>query len=207
VTKCQRLAAVAGCLVVLSLMARGAPAQPPRGQGIALLDISYIFKNHTRFKAEMEAMRADMERAQATMNKEREAIQKLNEQLKGMASGTAEYRQLEQHVATRTADLNVQAQLQRKEFLLRETKIYHTVYKEVQQVVDYYAKDNGIGLVLRFNGDPVDPDDPEGVLRYINGDVIWYGQGMDITPVILERLNGRALTTDSREGVPRRPLR
>ena len=206
-TKSQLFAAVVGCLVVLSLAVADAPAQVPAGQRIALLDISYIFKNHTRFKTMMEEMKADMERAQAAMNKEREAIQKLGEQLKGMPTGTAEYKQLQQHVATRTADLNVQAQLQRQEFLLRETKIYHTVYKEVQQVVDYYSKDNGIGLVLRFNGDPVDPDDPENVLRYINGDVIWFAQGMDITPVILQHLNGRALTTDTREGVPYRPLR
>lgn len=206
-TKSQLFAAVVGCLVVLGLVVGEAPAQAPRGPGIALLDISYIFKNHTRFKAQMEAMKADMERTQATMNKERDAIQQLGEQLKGMPTGTVEYKQLEQHVAKRSADLNVQAQLQRKEFLLRETKTYHTVYKEVQQVVDYYAKDNGIGLVLRFNGDPADSGDPEGVLRYINGDVIWYAQGMDITPVILQRLNGRALTTDSREGVPYSPLR
>lgn len=209
-TKSKRLAAVAGSLVALSMVASEVAAQgrvgPPNAaaQRIALLDINFVFKNHTRFKQLTEDMKADMQRAQVAMDKERDTIRKLAEQLKGLKTGTAQYKQLEQETAMRTADLSVQVQLQRKEFLLREAKIYHTVYKEVQQEVNQYAYSQGITLVIRFNGEPVQEENPEDVLRKINGDIVWYARELDITPTILKNLNQRAITTDSRSSVPYR---
>lgn len=216
-TKSQLLAAVAGCLLIISLAVFHAPAQHPGapargyqrpGLAVALLDLSRIFKEHTRFKAMMAEMRSDAQGAQAAVDQERQTIQRLNEQLQELKPGTVQYKQLEQEIATRTADLNVRVQLQRKEFMLREAKIWHTVYKEVQREVNYYAINNGIAMVLRFNAEPVQEDNLEDVVRDMNQQVIWSAQGMDITDIILQSLNRRALnTTDQRHGVPLNPRR
>lgn len=167
-------------------------AAPRTGQAIALLDVSYIFKNHTRFKAMMADIQTDVERAGTQMKTERDTVKSLSEQLRDFRPGSANYKQLEEQVATRTSQLQVQLQLQRKEFLQREAKVYHTIYQEVQQEVEYYASSAGIAMVLRFNGDPVNQDKPDDVLRGINSQVVWSAKGLDITPVILERLNQRA---------------
>ena len=199
--KSHLLAAFAGTFLAVALLVSVLPAQPPSAPvsraprtagNVALLDINYIFQKHTRFQAMKADMRADMERTEALMKREADAIGKLQESLAEFRSGTPDYKATDEEIAKRKSDLNVQMQLQRKEFLQREAKIYHTVYNEIQQEVSYYATRNGISAVLRFNGDPVNVDKAEDVLRDINKMAIWFNPELDITPVILEQMERRA---------------
>jgi Skp family chaperone for outer membrane proteins len=202
VTKSQVVAALLACLVVASLAIPPAVAQTAPRPNIAMLDINYIFKNHTRFKAAMADMKAEMERADQVLRNQRDQIQALQEELKGIKPSSPDYKVKEQNLARQMADLNIQAQAQRKEFLLKEARVYHDVYKEIQQVVGYYAAQQSFTAVLRFNGDAVDQENPDDVLRYINQDTVWFTQGLDITPVILETLNARAGMSASRTSAP-----
>ena len=54
--------------------------------------------------------------------------------------------------------------------------------------MEYYAQQNNIGLVLRFNGDQVNPDRPEAILKAINKPVVSQNN-IDITPDVLALLN------------------
>ena len=69
----------------------------------------------------------------------------------------------------------------RKDFMEREAKVYYQTYLEVVDAVKYYAKRHNIGLVMRFNGEPVDPNRRDDVLREINKPVVMQDQ-IDITP-------------------------
>ena len=71
--KQSRLMAVtAACFLSLSLICSQAFSQSPvrrpvrrkraAAPNIALLDVSYIFKNHPRFKSMMDEMKADVDR-------------------------------------------------------------------------------------------------------------------------------------------------
>jgi Skp family chaperone for outer membrane proteins len=196
VTKPRFVAAVGGVLVVLSLAVLTASAQRPGGNaasqsGIALLDVNRVFKNHGRFQQMMADMKTDLQAEEEMVRKEKEAITGEVEVLKSIKTGTPDYKEREQRVATRQADLNVRLQLKRKEFLLREAKMYNAVYQEVEQEVRYYASQMGIAMVLRYNGDTVDPDNPEDVLRNISKPVVCFAPGMDITDVIIQQLNIR----------------
>lgn len=193
-------AMLAACVGLLSVVSEAAAQQGPVAPAaraphgppvIALLDVSYIFKMHTRFKAMMNEMKGDVERAESTMKKERDQIMAMAERLKELRQGTPDYKTLEEDITKRQADLSVRVSLQKKEFLQREAKIYYTVYQEIAQETDYYAKQYGIDMVLRFNGDQVDVEKPDDVLRDINKPVVWYAKDRDITPVILDALNRR----------------
>jgi len=197
--------------VVVALLGCGVSSSvaqaPARAPTVALLDVSYVFKNHARFKGMMEEMKADVERAEAQVKQERDTINKLAERLQEFRKGTPDYKQMEEELAKRQADLAVRVNLQKNEFLQREAKIYHHVYQELAQVTDYYAKQHGIDMVLRFNGDPVDVDRPDSVLTFINTPVVWYQKQMDITPMVLQELNRTAINpgpaaVPSRPGVP-----
>ena len=206
-TKSRILAVVAGSVAVVSMALSHAVAQTaaPRG-GVALINISYILKNHTHFKSMMSGMQADAERAEAGLKAQQEEIRKLNEQLKDFKAGTPQYKQLEEAIVRRTVDLNAQLQLTKKELLQNESQIYHTIYKEIQQQVDYYARTNGIIAVLQFNGEESDPLQPQSVLQEINNPMVWHDSRVDITGVIFEALQARrapaAANTTSRTGVP-----
>jgi Skp family chaperone for outer membrane proteins len=169
----------------------GTSPQAGAGPNIALLDVSFIFKNHPRFKSMMDEMKADVDRAEADVNKERDTIRKLVGDLERFHKGSPDYKAMEEEIARREADLTVRVQLQRKEFLMREAKIYNNVYQEIEQEVGYYCANRGIDLVLRFNGDEVDVDKPDSVLSYINKPVVWYNKSLDITPIIRDALVNR----------------
>jgi Skp family chaperone for outer membrane proteins len=214
VSKTHLVAALSACLLVASLAVGPASAQTAPRPSIAVLDINYIFKTHAGFKARMADMKAEVEQAEARMKAERDSIQQLSEQLKEYTVGTPQYKQLESQIVGRMADLNAQAQLQRKEFLLKESQIYHIVYQEIQQVVGYYAASQGLSAVIKFNGDAVKENNPDDVLRSINQDMVWYRPELDITPIILQQLNGRGASANrtntptggtpvpTRQGVP-----
>ncbi len=73
------------------------------------------------------------------------------------------------------------------------------------QEVDYFAASHGISMVFRFNGDPVDVEKPDEVLRYINKPIVWVPQGCNITQYVLERVNRAQLNNAQqpmRQGVP-----
>ena len=194
---------------VTLVMAQGPAAPSMAGPRLALLDVSKIFKNHQRFKGMMEDMKADVERAEAQVKSGRETIGKMAERLREFNKGSIEYKQMEEDLAKRHADLAVQVQLQKSEFLQREAKIYHAVYQEIWQATDYFCKQNRIDMVVRFNGEQVDVESPESVLTHINKPVVWYDRGLDITDAILQDLNRTAINPapgnargPARPGVP-----
>jgi Skp family chaperone for outer membrane proteins len=218
VKKSHRWAVMAAVVLSLSYLSYRAlgqgPAVAPSGQSragvqIALLDVGRIFKQHARFKAMMEGMKADVEKAEADVKNKRAAIAKLSENLQQFHKGTAEYNEREKQLATMSAELSVQVSLTKNQFLQNEAKIYHSVYQEICQVTDYFAKQNRIDLVLRFNSEEVDVERPDSVLSFINRPVVLYDKGLDITDQIIQSLDRSAVnpgpargTTPLRPGVP-----
>jgi hypothetical protein len=69
------------------------------------------------------------------------------------------------------------------------------------EAIGYYAKRHNIGLVIRFNGEPVDPNRREDVLREINKPVPWQ-DNIDITPDVLAILNRDQNAIGARPNVP-----
>ena len=178
--------------------------QPPAG-GIAVIDVSKIYKNHARFKEMMTGMEREIQQAEESVRKDKDAIKQLGERLEGYHPGTAEYKQLEEELANRSSQLNVRIQLQKKDFLQKQAKIHYSVYREITQEVERYAAATGTVLVLRFNGDEVNLEKPDDVLRQINQQVVWYTHDRDITDLILGQLNRPGLNPADAGGPPGNP--
>jgi Skp family chaperone for outer membrane proteins len=159
--------------------------------GVAVIDISYIFKKHDRFRATMDAMKKEMESTEADLKAERDKIAQKEEQRNTYNPGTAEYKQMDEQLARDMSEFNLKMTKIRKEFLEREAKVYYQTYVEVSQAVAVYAQRHDIGLVIRFNGEPVDPNKRDDVLREINKPVVFQNQ-IDITPDVLAMLNSAA---------------
>lgn len=179
------LAALAASLsVVPSAFAQQRPAPQ-----VAIIDLAYIFNNHTRFKMMSDELRREVEAAEQELKNNKAYLQKMADKLEGFQKSSDEYRQTEEDIAKRSAELSVQVQLQKKEFFEKEAKIYYTVYQEIMEQVKYHADKHGIVLVMRFNGDPLDENDPQGIQKELNKAVLYYNQAIDITPIILDAVN------------------
>jgi Skp family chaperone for outer membrane proteins len=190
---------IAATATVLTLGVVSSHAQNPAGanatkHGVAVVDISYIFKKHDRFRATMDSMKKEMETTEAELKADRDKIAQMEEQRNTYNAGSAEYKQMDEQLARNMAEFNLKMTKLRKEFLEREAKVYYQTYLEVSQAVGYYAQHHDIGLVIRFNGEPVDPNKREDVLREINKPVVYQNQ-VDITPDILALLNRDSGTT------------
>lgn len=184
---------VAAVLTVSTASTAVAQGQPQQSYapGVAIIDLTYIFENHPGFQARRDAMRQEVEQAEQEVKTRRDEMRKLAERLESFRAGTPEYKQLEEELSRRSADLNVSTQLKKKDFLLSESKMYYTVYQEVLDEVRFYAERNAVNLVLRFNGEPIDTSKPEEVLKELNKSVVYYNTSIDITPIILEQLKRR----------------
>jgi Skp family chaperone for outer membrane proteins len=170
--------------------------------GVAVIDISYIFKKHDRFRATMDAMKKEMEATEADLKAERDKIAQKEEQRNTYNAGSPEYKQMDEQLARDMSEFNLKMTKIRKEFLEREAKVYYQTYVEVSQAVGVYAQHHDIGLVIRFNGEPVDPNKREDVLREINKPVVFQNQ-VDITPDVLALINSTgAAPTAARPGTP-----
>jgi Skp family chaperone for outer membrane proteins len=174
----------------------GAPAgaAPAHGQnasrfGVAVVDVTYIFKNYKRFNAMMEQMKKDVEATELQLAEERKQINAEVEALNSkFQAGTPEYEREDDRITELKTKFNLRMTRQRKDFLDREAKIYYQAHLEVNDAVKYYALRHNLGLVLRFNGDPVDPNDRQAVLRAINNPIV-FQNGIDITPNVLSDLD------------------
>ena len=183
------------------------PAARPASPAVhaAVVDVGYIFKNHARFKAEMDKMKDQVMAAENGLKAEQERIKGLIDQLKGYNAGTPEYRKFEGEVAKAQGDFSVNAQLQKKDFMDREAKVYLQVYGEIERAVSQFARENGIAVVHRFDGDPVDATDRNRILGSITKPIVYFDPQIDITPQILKMLNGASVAAQPQPGQqPRR---
>lgn len=165
--------------------ARG-PAVPPQ---MAIIDLAYIFENHTRFKQQSDELRRDVEAAEAELKSNKAQLQKMAENLEQFNRTSPEYRSLEEDITRRTAELQVQVGTQKRNFYEQEAKIYYSTYKEVMDQVRYYAEKHNILLVMRFQGDPYNENDPQGLQKELNKAILYHNSMIDITPIILEAVN------------------
>ena len=180
---------VAFVATILAVTARPTSAQQgPVGTKVAVIDIAVVFENHQRFKDQMEDIKKDIEAFEAYIRAKRKELATEGEKLKDFEPSSPEYKRIEQSLASRSADLQVEMQLKRKGFLEREAQVYHEAYTEVVNHVSRFANQYGFGLVLRFNSKKIDPTKRDSVLQGVNRAVV-YQNRLNITQPIIDNLN------------------
>lgn len=176
--------------------------------GIAVVDISYVFKEFTKFKSTMEGMKTEMKGIEDSLKTKRDAIAQLEEARNQLKPGTPDFKAKDEQLATEKAKFNLEMDRLRKDLMERESKVYFSTYQQVSYTIGEYAKQRNIGLVLRFNGTRPDPNNSRDILKDINKPVV-FENNIDITRDIVAILNGGAATA-SRPANPatgRQPLR
>ena len=170
-----------------------ASAQAPLGRavqgqsGIALIDMTYILRNHVRLKSQMNELKTRVDKAQADFQKEGQRLQGQAQELSTLKPGSPAYSQQEETLLNANAALKNRAALMNKEFEQEEAKLLYGAYCEISQEVENFAKSQGIVLVLNFSKDKVrDEIPPSNVRFYISRQVV-YSQGLDITDIIKRR--------------------
>jgi Skp family chaperone for outer membrane proteins len=185
----------------------GPSANAPK-YGYAVVDVTYIFKNYSKFNQQMEQMKTAMEGADTQLKADRDAVASKEEMRQQYNPGSPEFKTVDEEVARLKAEFQLKAGKIRRDFMEREAQVYYSTFMEVSNAVMHFAQNNNIGMVLRFNGDSIDPNNREDILRAINKPVV-FQNNIDITPDVLALLNrgsgvpaGNASTATGTNGAP-----
>ena len=179
-----------GLLAVSSLSAqRPAPMAAPRN-GVALVDVAAVSQKCTRLTQSLEALKVDYESKAAVFKKEAEVGNQLTEQVRQMPPGSPERKKLEQEVLKKRADFELHGKRITEAAREGESKLYVSMFRELNEELSHYAQANGIQLILRHDVPPLDLSDPRSVLQEIQKPIV-YQRGVDITPVMLDAMNHR----------------
>jgi Skp family chaperone for outer membrane proteins len=180
------------------------PGAPPPNDGVRVIDVKYILDHHTRFQAAMKNLKKDFEATTRRLQEEKEKIIDREKRLSDYVPGSPEYKQLDESIAQSKADLSLWADKQRKEIRSRESEILWNVYYEIQTAVKTYCERSGVGMVIQYNGEPIDPRKPTAVAQGIARPIVYVAQNRDITPIILDMCVRGApqVNPDGRQGVP-----
>ncbi len=166
-----------------------APAAAATHQ-IGLIDMAHVFKNYEKFKSMTEDMQADAKAAQAEAETMVEQMKAIQETMQKLTEASPDYTKQETQILTLQTKLETFRKVQQREFLRKEAEIYKTVYMEVQNAVQKYAKYYKYTLVLRFNRQSVDAaENPQEIITSMNRQVVHYREEDDLTDPILDFLN------------------
>lgn len=172
--------------------------------GVAVVDISYVFKQFPGFTSAIEGLKKEMETADGLLKADSQRLMDLQTQRDALKPGSEDFKTKDEELARQKAEFSIKQGTLKRDFLEREAQIYYTTYMKVASVVEYVAKQNNIGMVLRFNGDPIDPSQREDVMRAIMQPIV-FQNNVDITPDVLEllaRQPGGAPVSTATPGAP-----
>ncbi len=166
-----------------------APAAAATHQ-VGLIDMAHVFKNYDKFKSMSEDMQADAKAAQSEAEAMVEQMKTIQETMQKLTEASPDYTKQETQILTLQTKLETFRKVQQREFLRKEAEIYKTVYMEVQNAVQRYAKYYKYTLVLRFNRQSVDAaENPQEIITSMNRQVVHYREEDDLTDPILDFLN------------------
>jgi Skp family chaperone for outer membrane proteins len=203
-------ALMAALMAACSAMTAQAQGTAPPRPTVAIIDLSYVFKNYSKFNELTANMKRQVEAADAQLKGRQEELKAIAKQFSELPLGNPERDKLEEQATEMDASIKVEVANQRKDFLRQEAQIYYNVYREVQDTIKRYCDQNGIVLVMRFNGEPPDPNNPQEVMQDLNKAVVYYHRAIDITFPIKEALEqthggGTPVTQQQRPPVGQQP--
>ena len=169
-----------------------APSPASAGVQVAVIDINYVFKNHQGFNARMEGIKRDIEAFEGELRNQQKAIVDLAQKLNEYNPASPEYKRIEEETTRDRIDIQAKAQLKKKDILEQEAQYYFEAYQQILSAVQAIADRHGIGLVLRFDRDVIDPNDRTSVLKGVNRAVVMQ-RNLDITDLVLDTINVKAV--------------
>ena len=156
---------------------------------VGLIDMAYVFKNYKKFESLREELKVEIAESEDKAKSMQKEIAEGQQQLKTYMEGSTEYTKVEKQLVQKAADFeNFRRQMSRT-FLKKESQIYLQVYNEVSTMVEKYAKHFDYTLIMRFNREDLDTENPQALLQGMNRQVVYYRADDDITKPVLDSLN------------------
>jgi Skp family chaperone for outer membrane proteins len=170
------------------------PAAAPQPQTkIAVLNLSYVIKNYKKWTTFQNEYKQKLEGLDAELKKLKDSYEKMDAEAKktvdkGMQDKYAkDMRELRNQMQEKTED-------GKKVLADMEATQFSTIYKDVQNMTERYARSRGIELVMHFNDGTTEAEvnNPVNIGRKMSQGgcfPLYVTPGMDISKDVLAYLN------------------
>ena len=158
------------------------------GMIVAVVDIKKVFDQYQPFQAKIEQIRQERKALQEQNVAKRRDLANRIKQLQQLKPTSQEYKRLEAQLAQEESSIATSAKLRHTELLRREAREHYYAYQQVIAAVARVCQKHNISLVLHYDSAPIDPANPNSILKGINRIVV-YQQRLDITGLVLQELN------------------
>ena len=155
---------------------------------VALCDVGMIFKNHPEFTASLASLKQQADQFKAAANQVQQQLLQKAEILKQYEPGSDEFNQAETKLAQESAAIEVEQRDAMRKLMQNEAQLHYDTYVEVTDVIAEYCQQQGIQLVLRYNSETMQPNNPQAIMQTVNGSVIYHQPQKNITPIIIQRI-------------------
>ncbi len=151
-----------------------------------------VFKQSLLFQQRTEEFQAEVLHGEQELVLRRATVAGLEESLSDKNLPEKQRQLLEAELTQAQADLNAFLAAKRAELKRKEAALYHAVYEQIVAEIHAFIAERGIQLVIHRRGhEPIDPNDPQAVLRGINNPIVAYLPQVDITQPVLQMHNAR----------------
>ena len=182
------LTALSVCFLSLAPTAWGqAPAAG--GTRLAVIDVSYVIKNSNYFKGQIDSIKKQIDAYKAKLSNEQKSFMQEREKLKQWDPTSQQFKSLEESLTRKQVEGRLESAREQKKFLEQEAQVYFNTYTQIENSVKAVAARNGIGVVLRFNGEKMDPKKRDSIMQGIVRYVVYHDPRLDITNLVLGQIN------------------
>ena len=190
ITALSTIALLAG--ITISAQSQGqtpAASTAPLPVKIGLVDMAKVFKDYDKFNDMREALKGEMQTQLEQAQSIAAEAKKVTDELALIKKGTEKYITLEQRLARLSSDFETKRKLAQANYVRREAEIFEKIYTESTAIIEQYAKYYKYTLILRFNSEPVNAEDPKSLAASLNKLVIYNRPNDDLTGAIVGHLN------------------
>lgn len=180
-----------GCIVGNAWAKPGDETREEIPHKIGLIDINYLFNHYEKFTMMREELQAEAKDEEGKMRSEVERLQSMQKQLKDFENGSKDFLNKEREITELTVKLQSEQKVLQGQFLRKEAKIHQTVYQEVTDMVEKFCEKRKYTLILKFNREEMNGDDPREVQFVLQKQVVYSRPEDDITEVVLKVMNDR----------------
>ena len=169
----------------------GAKPAPPTS--VAIVDLARLFKDSPRLARLRERLKQDYATESTEAKALAETVKELKAKFDAAEKGGREQKDLAEQFRKKYAELQNSAKELNGDFATREAELYRVFYGDAQAVIAGYAKERGIGLVIRFQSDietsaeVKDAKSASQVVSQLNQLVVHH-DGLDITDAVIDRM-------------------
>ena len=182
--------------------AAAAPSNLPHKVG--LIDMAHVFKHYDKFETLREDLKGEISSSETKAKEMQQELADLQGSLKNLKEGSPTHAKAEQEIVRKAADFENFRRTASRDFLKKESKIYLQVYTETSEAVKKYADYYKYTLVIRFNREQLETENPQALLQGMNRQVVYHRDEDDITDSVLKYLNEK-YTRTTVDKTPARP--